>query len=47
MDCDHLDVRLTTEAVPLPHVVSTCYWFTCEVCGVRAVVVVKTQMFQG
>lgn len=43
MDCDHLDVRWTTELVPVSHMVSVCNWFTCEVCGTKAVVVVKTQ----
>jgi len=48
MDCEHRDVRLTEEPVEgLSHVASVCYWFTCYVCGERAVVVVKTEMIQG
>ena len=43
MDCDHLDVRWTTETVPVSHMVSICNWFTCYVCGLKAVVVIKTE----
>jgi hypothetical protein len=46
MDCEHHDVRLTSESVPLRHVVSIVNWFTCEACGERAAVVEKAAMFE-
>ena len=42
MDCEHPVVSWTTEPVPVPHVVSVCNWFTCDVCGERAVVVERS-----
>jgi hypothetical protein len=45
MECEHVAVELSEEMVPLSHMVSVVHWFTCVVCGERAGVVTKTEMF--
>jgi hypothetical protein len=45
MECEHVEVELSEEMVPLSHIVSVVHWFTCVVCGERAGIVTKTEMF--